>query len=156
MSITVTNCEQINSNPCNNSPSKQLFSFSKQDRFRTPRPYNKLISYEPKSCFDNIKHKHVKTTFGVQRPKLFFSKERAYKPSPDRYTLQTAFKNTRNSMGKKSLSGTLQPSVDSRYWSESKSTFGAARDAYANVVSASGFNYIPFKKEAPGPAHYAP
>ena len=36
MSITVTNCEQIVSNPCNNSPSKNLFSFSKQDRFRTP------------------------------------------------------------------------------------------------------------------------
>lgn len=40
--------------------------------------------------------------------------------------------------------------------SQCSKTFGAPRTAYKNVVSASGFNHIPFKGSEPGPSTYKP
>jgi hypothetical protein len=153
MSVTVTNCEQILANPCNNSPAKNLYSFSKNERFRVNKPYHKGVFYEPSEQFSRVKHKQVKTTFGVQRPDLFYSKEKAYKPSPDSYTLNTSFKRSRQSQGRASMANTLNVSMD-KNGAEAMTTFGVARDAYANVVSVSGYNYTPFKKADPGPGTY--
>jgi hypothetical protein len=155
MSVTVSNCEQILANPCNNSPAKNLYSFSKQERFRVNRPYHRGMFYEPSERFHHVKHKQVKTTFGVQRPELFYNKERVYKPSPDTYTLNTSFRKSRQSMNRTMVANTLNTSLDKPSFDQT-TTFGVSRDAYANVVSATGYNYTPYKQADPGPGHYQP
>lgn len=92
MSVKISNSESISRSPINNSPSKQLYTFARTKRFQVPSPYHSRISYEAKSEFGQSKYLlQVPTTFGVARPQLFYSKENLSKPSPDQYTLSTAF-----------------------------------------------------------------
>lgn len=76
MSVTISTCHQINRSPSNSSPSKQLYSFSKQKRFPNPHSNCKTFSYNLKRSFIKSDFKNfTKTSFGVQRPELFYSKE---------------------------------------------------------------------------------
>lgn len=88
MSVKISNCESINKSNLNNSPAKQLYSFPKDERFKTPDPYHTRIAYEPSQNFGKYHvQTNVPTTFGVQRPELFHSKEKLAKPAPTQYTL---------------------------------------------------------------------
>jgi hypothetical protein len=89
----VSNYEQINRSLANHSPSKQLYSFKKAKRFQDPDCISKNTSYNIKSVFELPKRKkNSVTTFGVQRPVLFYSKERLSKPSPVEYNIPTSFR----------------------------------------------------------------
>ncbi len=91
MSITVTNCRQINGDPCNSSSAKQLFSFKNERRFRTPAAYNKRLCYDTGGHMGIPRHKHVQTSFGIARPELFSQKENFFRPSPDSYLIKSKF-----------------------------------------------------------------
>lgn len=150
MSIVVSNAQGINGHPANSSPSKQLFSFPRTRRFREPRQYNKALCYDPAPTFKVKRHtEHVKTTFGINRPTLFYSKEQAAKPAPVTYNLSSTFQaksvDRANSADGKS---------EGRGASEERTSFGAGRESYNKVVSVSGFNYQPFDVKNPGPGYY--
>lgn len=71
----VTDCEQICSNPSNNSNSKHLFSFPRGPRFlHYKKAYNDNI-YESQSDFRKMRNFGERTSFGVARPELFSQKE---------------------------------------------------------------------------------
>ena len=93
MLACVSDCDQICSNPTNNSKSKQLFSFPKGKRFSHYKiPYNKEICYELPSEFikKDIPVHGKSTQFGIgDRPDIFPQKEQNKKPSPDTYSLPT-------------------------------------------------------------------
>ena len=93
MSILVSNYEQICRSMTNNSPSKQLYSFKKAKRFEEPNCISKNANYNLKSAFELPKRKKNSfTTFGIQRPTLFYSKERLSKPSPVDYNISSSFR----------------------------------------------------------------
>lgn len=99
MSVVISNCDLICRAQSNNSPAKYLFTFSKTKRFdKTYVPQvNPNISYDINRDF--IKQPFnckTKTTFGVSRPDLFFSKENLSKPTPIHYTLPTSFTTVRS------------------------------------------------------------
>lgn len=98
----ISNCDQINRSNLNNSPAKQLYSFTKTERFKMPEPNCKRISYEASQKFGRSYFPvHSDTTFGVQRPILFHSKEINAKPSPVMYTLPTQFEDKRSNSSQK-------------------------------------------------------
>ena len=104
MSVCISTTFQISKDPCNQSKTKQLFSFPKEARFKQKEPGNHKICYEAKTDFrpkwignarDKSPAKSPGTSFGIgDRPQLFFNKqkEQKYKPAPCQYTLTTAFK----------------------------------------------------------------
>lgn len=101
MSVTVSTVEQISRSNCNNSPSKHLYSFSKDSRFKSPKTYTQRISYDLPSDFEK-QFLTMATTFGVERPNLFHTclKERTKKPSPFHYSLPSSFNvNTNGRVG---------------------------------------------------------
>ena len=150
MSIVVSNAQGINNHPANSSPAKQLFSFPRTRRFREPKQYNQALCYDPAPTFKVKRHtEHVKTTFGITRPALFYSKEQAAKPAPVTYNLSSTFLaksvDRANSADGKS---------EGKPPSEERTSFGAGRASYNKVVSVSGFNYLPFDLKNPGPGYY--
>jgi len=96
MSVTVSNCQKINRDPSNSSPGKHLWSFSKTKRFEGKTPANTTFSYDLKRDF--FKRQFVvntKTTFGVQRPDIFYCKEKLSKPTPVHYNIPASFNSAR-------------------------------------------------------------
>ena len=152
MSILLTTTEDISRSCVNNSPSKQLYTFTKEKRFRVPSPYHNRISYNAKSDFGHSNFVcQVPTTFGVKRPSLFYDKEKAYKPSPNKYTLGTSFRSVGS---RRSSHGDLR--AQSARVSSAFSMFGAERESYNKVVSHKRHNYQEHDPSNPGPSHYRP
>jgi hypothetical protein len=152
MSVTVSNCAEINGSNINNSPSKHLFSFSKAERFQCVSPYHTRISYEPSQEFGKtLFSKNVPTTFGVQRPELFYSKEKLAKPASCRYTLNTQFENRRSYSACRNKSLSERKTVQAY-----NTTFGVGRAAFDKVKSNAGCNYEVTDKRLPGPGYYTP
>lgn len=88
MSITISTCNQICNAPTNLSPSKQLYSFPKQERFlkrKTIQYYTPLFScdkfYELKNTLSNRA-----AGFGYGH-KYDFTKDLPHSPPPNSYDL---------------------------------------------------------------------
>lgn len=91
MSLLVTTSESICKHQTNCSPSKSLFSFPKQPRFKKPLSYNRLSCYGEYSSFSRRKSGRTldkTTTFGFERPELFYDKEMLNRPTPVTYRIK--------------------------------------------------------------------
>lgn len=162
----VTDCEQICSNPSNNSNSKHLFSFPRGPRFlHYKKAYNDNI-YESQSDFRKMRNFGERTSFGVARPELFSQKEQIQKPPPDSYMLKSAFvplnyagisNKKRSATAKRSRQNLINAAYNDQAGTTPQRvmhTFGVARSAYNNVVSPSKHNYQPHDRTLPGPGYY--
>lgn len=95
MSVTVSNPHGICNDASNTSPSKQLWSFNKQKRFRVNAAYTNNLIYEKKSDFNKASQNAgtKRTSFGTApRNHLFINKEIVGKPSPNAYAIGSKFK----------------------------------------------------------------
>ena len=148
MSVTVSTVDQISRSQVNTSGTKQCFSFSRDTRFKYPKPDDFQRSYELPSDFSK-KWKTLVGTFGVPRPDIFYNKEVVNRPSPFEYSLPSSFKMTPREPKIKSRNGRPQTAQSH--------TFGASRNCYAKVVSCKdGQNYEGIDPALPGPGYYSP
>lgn len=94
MSVVISKGSAICRDPNNCSPSKQLFSFPKSKRFDSDYvpPINQQVSYNIKRDFFKRQYSiKGQTSFGVDRPDLFYSKERLSKPTSVHYNIPSVF-----------------------------------------------------------------
>ena len=151
MSLNITSSAEIHRHQTNTSPAKALFSFPKSERFRRQKSYTNAMCYEVNSSLNVRKSGRTleKTTFGIQRPQLFFDKEQLAKPTPVTYRIkQNEFTNSYINRSFRRPKLTDSPL--------NLTTFGVGRDAFDHVVSATGFNYQPHDLKIPGPTSYQP
>ena len=160
MSVVICKGEEISRHLANNSLAKQLYSFPKASRFNQTYSREPYKNADYNLCRDLLRTKNfakLATTFGVDRPDLFFDKEKTLKPAPDVYDIPSACFSNRDSFRSRVKSARVPRSshsnsdILSRGSASSRraerTTFGAGRDAYNNVVSANQFNHIPYKPD---------
>lgn len=79
-----------------------------------------------------------------------FNKKKTYSSIAEQYLM-------RMSSSKRNLQGKLNPNPskeDKFYSSLDRSSFGAPRECFSNVVGPNKYNYVPFKPSEPGPGMY--
>ena len=93
MSVMVAGPHQVSRSPTNNSPTKQLFSFQKAERFQTTKKWTNNLYYKHQDFFNQARNSNRnKTTFGASsRPHLWINKENVQRQGP-KYELGTAFR----------------------------------------------------------------
>ena len=86
MSVTVSNCVQICNSPLNRSKAKQLFSFSKANRFPHKATQSLCNSFYP---LPSTKDKRAAGIgYGVR---IDFSQGKNHNPPPNKYDLKSDF-----------------------------------------------------------------
>jgi hypothetical protein len=153
MSVITSKPKEIWGNPSNNSPTKQLYTFNKDSRFKKPLSYNPNMYYQEKTLFNKpeIKDKE-KTSFGVPaRPHIWVNKELRSKVGPN-YTLPSAFAPRTYAFEKRTASASSNASRNAK--SSPVGTFGVSRDKYAKVVGFNNWSHQPHDRCYPGPGEY--
>lgn len=97
-----------------------------------------------------------RNSFGIVRPELFYSKEKATRPSPQIYRIKSGFKPRTYAFEKQTQNLHRSESVKKNLAVRSETSFGAGREAYNKVVGANKYNHQQFDPALPGPGFYTP
>lgn len=93
MSVIVSNCNEINGNPLNSSTAKFLYSFSKDERFKTIKGNpNKLNAYDLGSKLTKKGSK-----FGTA-PRKDWTIKNEFIPAPNTYEISSVFDSNKSSL----------------------------------------------------------
>ena len=147
MSILATDCYFINTNLTNTSPTKQMFSFAKTERFKVVPAPNPNLCYEAKPVQFNQHPESSpvgRTSFGIVRPELFYHREKFSRPSPSNYRIKSGFKSRTYAFEKREKSLKQSESAagnEVTSTARSVTSFGVGREAFNKVVGANNYNH---------------